>query len=188
MTAQETALLVLAVLLQAPVAFRLGSVVRDGRERAAGFLYLALGTVVAAIVCFFSRSPILAVFAACGLTVILAHARFMSLYTAPHPADRTAAPLPAAAPEDMLSAPAHPHAPVDPIRSGMAFIADVMATADRIGEFRHRRRMRRAEYARTVQQAAAAEEGNRKERGRQERPATHIRINPSPDARKLPPP
>jgi hypothetical protein len=46
----------------------------------------------------------------------------------------------------------------------MAFIADVMETADRIGELRHRRRMRQAEYARTTQPAPAAGDGNRKER------------------------
>lgn len=173
MTAPETAFLVLAVLLQAPVSFRLGAATRDGRERAVGLLYLALGSGAAAFVGFFSRSPVLTVFAACGLTVVLAHARFMSAFSAPFPADRTSAP-------DSVSFPASPQPSAaslqpraNPILAGISFLTDVMVITDRIGELRHRRRMRRAEYLRSRQGAAAASDGSRKVH-----PPTHIRINP----------
>jgi hypothetical protein len=36
--------------------------------------------------------------------------------------------------------------------AGISFLADVMVITDRIGELRHRRRVRRAEYARTRQE------------------------------------
>lgn len=52
MTDAELTRLALAVLLQAPFAFRLGYVVRDGREFLTGSLLLILGGAVAALARF----------------------------------------------------------------------------------------------------------------------------------------
>lgn len=187
MTAPETAFLVLAVLLQAPVSFRLGAATRDGRERAAGFLYLALSSGAAAFVGFFSRSPVLAVFAAWGLAVVLAHARFMSAFAAPHPAA-----LPGAPDAASFSSPPQPSAASqpprpNPILAGISFLADVMVITDRIGELRHRRRVRRAEYARTRQEISNDSSRTGKSRKPQHIPYYRFRSGSPHDTDTLPP-
>lgn len=66
----------LAVLIQAPFAFRLGFVVRDGRQWLFGSLFLAVGSAVAAIAAGFAGSLLVGVGAALVAVFVLAHARF----------------------------------------------------------------------------------------------------------------
>src|SRR5512132_1165586 len=102
----------LAVLIQAPFAFRLGFVVRDGRQWLFGSLFLAVGSAVAAIAAGFAGSLLVGVRAALVAVFVLAHARFMGaqrpLFAAvppPVPTSSPAAPPGGSPPTPPVAAP-----------------------------------------------------------------------------------
>lgn len=132
----ETLQLLLAAALPAPFAFRLGAIVRDGREFGIGLRFLALGSGTAVLICFLSGSLLLAVSAALAPVVLLAHARFLGAHCAPSAAEEMAAPV--AAPE---AGPLRESPPPDALHAGMAFLGDLLESADRVGELRHKRRL-----------------------------------------------
>lgn len=114
--------LLFAAAGQAPFAFRLGYIVRDGRECGVGLLFLALGAGTAALVCFLSGSLLLGVAAALALAVPLAHARFLGAHRAPFPPAEGNSRAAAAAEAGHPVPPAEP--PPDPLQAGMAGIGD----------------------------------------------------------------
>ena len=144
----------LSLLILGAFAYRLGAVVRDGREHHRGSAYLLLSTAVAFVTFWMADSVILAVFAGLAPVVMLAHAGFVRAYRLPvaweQLGDRAASD---GEPDDPLNRLPGQDAP-DPLRLGMAFIGDVLDTADQLGELRHKRRLRRLERLRAEREAA----------------------------------
>lgn len=148
--------LLFAAALPTPVAFALAFAVRDGREFLTGSLFLLLAAAIAALVCFFTGSLLAAVPAALAPVALLAHARFLGAHRAPPP--RAGEPGYASGARPAAHADAESpleEAPPDALHLGMAFVGDVLETADRIGELRHKRRLRRLARQRAERELAA---------------------------------
>lgn len=144
----------LFLLAPGPFAYRLGAVVRDGREHRCGALYVLLSTGVAFVSFLITGSVLFSGFAGFVPVVMVAYARFLSAHRLPGHSEQTADTVHG---DDGPALP--PHLPpgqdaTDPLHLGMTFIGDVLDTADRFGELRHKRRLRRLERLRAEREAA----------------------------------
>lgn len=174
--------LLLAALLPAPFAVAAGWAVRDGREGFWGVLSLVLGSGTAVLVCRQTGSLLLAFLIAFALMLGVAYLRFRGAQR-PRPSQPAAGAAPvtpvaappsvpvtttaAASPPPSAPAPAAspallPPMPADvaprrhPLLKGLHFLGDVLEVADRIGELRHRRRLRQLRQRQTEREGAAA--------------------------------
>jgi hypothetical protein len=144
----------LFLLAPAPFAYRLGAVVRDGREHGCGGAYVLLSTGIAFVSFLSTGSVLFSGFAGFVPVVMLAYARFLSAHRLPAHWEQTGDAV-----DGDESPTSPPHLPPgqdvpDPLRLGMAFIGDVLDTADQLGELRHKRRLRRLERLRAEREAA----------------------------------
>ncbi len=142
------------LLALAPFVFGLGGVVRDGREHRCGAFYVLLGTGVSLVSLLITDSVLFGVSAGFVLVVMLSYARFLAAHRLPAHSEQT---VDSVHGDDGPASP--PHLPPgqdapDPLHLGMTFIGDVLDTADRFGELRHKRRLRRLEHIRAEREAA----------------------------------
>lgn len=142
----------LAIAIQAPFACCLGFVTRDRREGVMAMLFVLIGAGLAAVTAVLTGSLLLAPLVAFGGVAVLAQARFIVIHRATPPPTASSPAAASSSPPAASAQPAQPALPPltlgDRLLGLMTFIGNVLEAADRIGELRHRRRMRRIEYQR----------------------------------------
>lgn len=155
----DTLQLLFAAASAAPFAFGSAFAVRDGREFLMGGVFLLLAAGIAAVVCFVTGSSVVAVLAALVPVAFLSHARFLGAYRAsPQRGGGNGGEYPyaAAAETETAGMDTLPEDDTpDALHLGMAFVGDMLENADRIGELRHKRRMRQLERQRAERELAA---------------------------------
>lgn len=163
----ELLYLALVVLLQVPFAFAAGTVVRDGRGLLWGSLFAVIGGLTGAFVQPLAGTALVALPVILAIHFCFAHARFQAAKPKAPPSAPASSPVqPVAAPPQPTVPPFPVAAEPDPQPSGraqgssllhlLALINETLEAADRIGELRHRRRLRKLKRQQAEHQASAA--------------------------------
>lgn len=163
----ELLYLALVVLLQVPFAFAAGTVVRDGRGLLWGSLFALIGGLTGAFVQPLAGTALVALPVILAIHFCFAHARFQAAKPKAPPSAPASSPVqPVAAPPQPTVPPFPVAAEPDPQPSGraqgssllhlLALINETLEAADRIGELRHRRRLRKLKRQQAEHQASAA--------------------------------